>query len=99
MQNNTTLKRFDYISYYFTDLRNNLFFLNILGILLTCPSSFFFTLMGLLSSMSSSRLTLDATLESALITFEADTVVLPIRFEEMPVSRDELGVTEDLEML
>jgi len=55
--------------------------------------------MGLLSSMSSSRLTLDATLESALITFEADTVVLPIRFEEMPVSRDELGVTKDLETL
>lgn len=43
--------------------------------------------------MSSSRLTLDATLESALMTFEADTVVLPSRLDEMPVSSDELGVT------
>lgn len=54
--------------------------------------SFFFTLMGL-SSMSSSRLTLEATLESALMTFEADTVVLPSRLDEMPVSSDEFGVT------
>lgn len=46
-----------------------------------------------LSSMSSSRLTLDATLESALMTFEADTVVLPSKLDEMPVSSDELGVT------
>lgn len=57
-----------------------------------CVSSFFLTLMGL-SSISSSRLTLDATLESALMTFEADTVVLPSRLDEMPVSSDELGVT------
>lgn len=43
--------------------------------------------------MSSSRLTLDATLESALMTFEAETVLLPSRLDEMPVSSDELGVT------
>lgn len=59
---------------------------------LTWCSSFFFTLIGL-SSSSSSRLTLEATLESALITFEAETALLPIRLDDMPVSKVELGVT------
>lgn len=46
-----------------------------------------------LSSISSSRLTLEATLESALIMFDADTVELPRRFEDIPDSKVELGVT------
>lgn len=55
-------------------------------------SSFFLTLTGL--SSSSSRLTLDATLESALMTFDDELgPLLPVVFVEITGSIVELGVT------
>uniref|UniRef100_A0A1A9Z1S5 Uncharacterized protein n=1 Tax=Glossina pallidipes TaxID=7398 RepID=A0A1A9Z1S5_GLOPL len=46
---------------------------------------------GVFSSTSSSKLPVEATLESALAMFDADTLVLPNKFEDSSV---EFGVTE-----